>query len=186
VEAADAATWLEDPMSPITTYTDESGAFVFDGVTPGTYIIGVNLRDTLTSFRSEARVLYPTSDAPQPVRIDSGQQIEIGTLQLGPPLREVPMVLRLTWEDGVPVANQSVRIEDVTGGYSPKRQRIAAFAQSDATGAIKVSGHATRTYIATLWVHERGTATEIGRSAQFEAEAAARGLVLVMTPAARQ
>jgi hypothetical protein len=182
VHAADAATWREDPLSPASAYSDERGVFVFSGLTPGNYVIGVNLRDTPSQSEPEARILYPSSDAPQAVRVSPAEHVDIGTLQLGPPLQEMPMALRLNWEDGLPVANQSVRIEDVTGGYSPARQRPVANTRTDRSGTMRVSGRATRTYIATVWVHQAGAAREVGRSAPFTAEAASQGLALAMTP----
>jgi hypothetical protein len=181
VHAADAATWHEDPLSPMSAFSDESGVFVFSGLTPGSYIIGVNLRDAPSQSAPEARALYPSTDAPQPVRLGAGETVDIGGLQLGPPLHAMPMALRLTWDGGLPAANHSVRIEDVTGGYSPARQRPVANTRTDATGALRVSGRATRTYIATVWVHEAGNAREVGRSAAFTAEAAAEGLTLSIT-----
>jgi hypothetical protein len=186
VEAADAATWQVDPLSPITAYTDDSGRFEFDGLQPGAYVIGVNLRDNPSKSAPEARVLYPSGSAPLPVQVGPGEQVEIGSLQLGPPLPKLDMALRLVWEEGLQIANSAVRIEDVTGGHNPARQRPVGYARADTTGLVRVEGRATRSYIVSSWTFEDGNVREVARSEPFTAEAAATGLVIKMLPVSRR
>ena len=186
VEAADAATWHQDPLSPITTYTDDSGKFEFDGLQPGSYVLGVNLRDNPSKSAPEARVLYPGGSAPLPVHVGPGEQVEIGSLQLGPALPKLDMALRLVWEEGLQVVNPAVRIEDVTGGHTPARQRTVGYARADTTGLVRVEGRATRTYIVSSWTYEDGNVREVARSEPFTAEAAAGGLAIKMTAVPRR
>jgi hypothetical protein len=181
VELADAATWQQDPLSPVSTYTERDGSFSFTGLAPGAYIVGINLRDTPNRMEPSARATYPGRGVePQPVYLEPSGGVDLGVLQLGPDLAEIPMALRLTWEGGLPIANRSVRIEDVTGGQTAERQRPIAHSRTDRSGSLRISGRATRSYVATVWIHERGTSREVGRSEPFTAEAAARGLTLVL------
>jgi hypothetical protein len=94
----------------------------------------------------------------------------------------VPLALRLTWDGGLPIANQAVSIEDVTGGHSPNRSRPVANTRTNTGGNVRVSGRGTRTYIARVWTHGRGGPKEVGRSEPFPAESAAKGLTLVVAP----
>jgi hypothetical protein len=183
VEAADAATWQRDPMSPINTYTNSDGRFELTGLAPGAYVVGLNLRDTPADTEPQGRVMYPSAGSdPEPIRLAPGEQLALGTLQLGPPLPEVPLALRLTWEGGLPIANHAVSIEDVTGGHSPNRSRPVANTRTDTGGLVRVSGRGTRTYVVRVWTHGRGGTKEVGRSEPFPAESAANGLTLVVAP----
>jgi hypothetical protein len=183
VEAADAANWQRDPMSPINTYTNSDGRFELTGLAPGAYVVGLNLRDTPAGSEPQGRVMFPTAGSdPAPVHLAPGERLALGTLRLGPALPEVPLALRLTWEGGLPIANHAVSLEDVTGGHSPNRSRPIANTRTETGGIVRVSGRGTRTYIVRVWTHGRGGPTEVGRSAPFTAESAAKGLTLVIEP----
>ena len=148
VEVAGAtATPHPDYGLPIATaYTDADGFFELRGLPPGSYIVGVNLRDLPSQYNPHPRVVYPGLGQPAHViTIALGQAADLGTWQLPPPLPVVKIEGTITWIDDSPAAGVYVSLWDVTG-RPVDRLRGAGGATSDANGRFVIDGRAGRAY----------------------------------------
>lgn len=102
--------------------TGRDGRFEFKELTPGTYLLGVNIRQEPGGDQPFPRTYYPgVSAAPQArrIKLDTGEKLSDFVLRLPPrlPVRAVDGVLM--WPDGRPVTKALVIFKDspeLTGG----------------------------------------------------------------------
>jgi hypothetical protein len=113
---------------------------------PGSYIVGLNLRDLPNQYNPYPRLIYPGLEmSPHVVALTLGQAADIGTWQIPAPLPVVKIEGSITWSDGSPAAGVYVSLWDVTG--EPMDQpRGAGGATSDANGRFTINGRAGRKY----------------------------------------
>lgn len=130
----------------VSTRTETDGHFEFTNLSPGKYVIGLNLRDLPNQWQPYPRLLFPGGDAPpQIIELALGQAVELGAWQTPPPLAIVPLTGLITWRDGTPAVGVFVSISDVTGNPIDKA-RGAGGATVDRDGRFVVEGREGRDY----------------------------------------
>ena len=103
--SADSATRRPDMA---TVVTDDFGGFTFDGLSPGSYTAGVDLRDAPSDSSPYPRVAYASGDAPFVIRVEPGTHVDLGVLRLPAALQKVAVSGTVRFASGAPVAHASV------------------------------------------------------------------------------
>jgi hypothetical protein len=133
-------------LSTRSTMTEADGAFVIEGVSPGRYIVGVNLNDLPNQNNPYARTVYPGGgQEPHIVELTLGQVVDLGIWTVPPPLRVVPVSGVVVRQDGTPVANVYVGSSDVTGD-PVARARGAGGSQTGPDGRFELQLRQGRVY----------------------------------------
>lgn len=125
-------------------YTDSHGAYRFERLPPGRYIVGINLQE----LRMEVRATpyrQPGDDEPSIVELASGTHVELGVLRLPPPSAKRQIAGTVRWSDGRALRGVRVKVfEDrsgVLGSISFRTENVGA------DGAFSTELFEGRTYI---------------------------------------
>jgi hypothetical protein len=114
---AGAATYPSMPA--VSARTNDAGHFLIEGLPPGRYLIGVNLRTEPSAFASWPRTFHPgTSDRERATVVDLGlgQRTDIGILSLPAKLEKVTVSGIVVDAAGKPLAEVSIGSECSLGG----------------------------------------------------------------------
>jgi hypothetical protein len=66
--------------------TGQDGDFVVEHLSPGRYIVGINLRDAVDAQHPYPRTIYPGGDSsPQVIELRLGQTVQLPDWRLPPP-----------------------------------------------------------------------------------------------------
>jgi Carboxypeptidase regulatory-like domain len=125
--------------------SDADGYFEVRGVSPGRYIVGVNLQDLPNQYRPYARQVYPGNGPSTVIELTLGQVVDLGQWELAPPLAVVPVSGWITWKDGAPAGGVYVSLWDATGN-PVDRARGAGGATSGPDGHFVIEGREGRVY----------------------------------------
>jgi hypothetical protein len=120
----------QDSFNAPTAYTDSHGAYRFEHLPPGRYIVGINLRDLLMAVRATP-YRQPGDDEPSIIEIGNGTHIELGVLRLPPPSAKRQIAGMVKWSDG----------------RALRRVRVQVFEDVGADGAFSAELFDGRTYI---------------------------------------
>ena len=143
------------------TSTDAHGAFEFIELSPGRYVVGVDL-----IRRSEPDVMFPTTFHPGTpdarlatiVEVDGGQHRRLEPLTLPQPRRSFRLVGSVVFEDGRPAAGVYISLSD---GASQWRQ-VGRGTQTASDGSFELVVHEGLSYIASAYMWDEATRTQIG------------------------
>jgi hypothetical protein len=126
-----------------TAYTDSHGAYRFEHLPPGRYIVGINLRDLLKPVRATP-YRQPGDDEPSIIELGSGTHIELGVLRLPPSSAKRQIAGTVKWSDGRALRRVRVQVfEDRPGVLGP----ISRGAEVGADGTFSTELFEGRTYI---------------------------------------
>jgi hypothetical protein len=124
--------------------TDDAGRFEFTKVSPGTYILGVNLEDG-----PSVRAPFPTTRYPFPISLSEGQALSNIDLRLPPRLPERTIHLQVMWPDGHAAAEvqlegdcQLGRLETDADGRASLRTLLAQQCSISAKARIRPGEYA--------------------------------------------
>jgi hypothetical protein len=110
--------------------TDRDGKFEFTELTPGTYLLGVNIRWQPSGRQPYPRTYYPgvsSAAGARPVKLGMGEKLSDFVLRLPPRLQVRTVEGVLVWPDGKPVTQAMVEFKDTTepiGGESFGRANV--------------------------------------------------------------
>lgn len=130
------------------------GSFEVDGLPPGDYVIGVNLKNTPVlgsepnSWMPDTWLAYASgSGTPRVFTIKAGERIDLGLWKLPAPARTVAASGFVTWEDGTPAVGVVLRlIENTTRTES---LYLPAEVVTESDGHFSLPVLADRTYRVT-------------------------------------
>ena len=147
---ADAKPHPDYGLSTRSTMTETDGAFVLEGVSPGRYIVGVNLNDLPNESNPYARAVYPgAGQEPHVIELTLGQAVDLGIWTIPSPLAVVAVSGVVVRPDGTPVANVYVGSWDVTGD-PVARARGAGGSQTGPDGRFELKLRQGRVYTFTV------------------------------------
>jgi hypothetical protein len=129
-----------------TVYTDERGAYRFEKLPPGRYVVGINVLDEPSGSMPFPATLYrqPGSAGPSVIELGDGTHAELGALRLPPPLAKHEIAGTVTWSDGRPLSKVMLQIcEDRSGRLGVSCRTL--FPGAD--GGFSAEFFAGRTYI---------------------------------------
>ena len=107
-----------EPVSPRDAFLQLDGSFEFGALPPGTYVIGVNLRNVLNRDNPYSRILYSAAGSDVHVfTIKPGERVDIGDWRLPPPPPTVAVSGVVTWEDGRPAEGVRVHAVDAVNSW---------------------------------------------------------------------
>jgi hypothetical protein len=151
VELMRAETWREfQPLMRQTSTWKEDGRFEFDGVSPGRYVVSVRPRYE-PGQRIRTAMLFSGSAIPHEIPVVASERVMLAPFRFRSPEPAVGIRLALTWSDGRPVNDASLRIIDVTDAGLPERMRSVGTARSDEGGYADVQLLASRKYVVSVW-----------------------------------
>lgn len=144
--SADAEPHPDHGFSPRTLPSDASGEFSFENLSPGRYVVGLNLNDLPSDFKPHGRTVYPgPPHEPAVIELALGQVVDLGSWYIPPPLPVLIVKGIVIRDDGTPAAGIYVGAWDVTGGAST-RTRGAGGATSGADGRFELKLREGRSY----------------------------------------
>jgi hypothetical protein len=129
-------------------YTDPDGYFVFEGLSPGRYMVAVNARDLPSDFMPYARSIYPGNTSGEIIEIGLGQTVQLQEWRLPAPpaVRTVSILVR--WRDGLPASGLRVQAWDTTHS-ADMDMRGAGYGTTDAEGRFTLRVRSGRRYTLT-------------------------------------
>jgi hypothetical protein len=138
-----------DPIDTIDTDTDATGGFEFTAVTPGRYVLGVDLYRSYGASPDSGAVFRPTyhpgaPDASSATIIDirGGEGHELAQMILPPPLRARRLTGVVRFADGTPAAGARVLLLDAVRPWMDLAEPI----DTDASGAFSFVVHEGLSY----------------------------------------
>ena len=126
-----------------TACTDSHGAYRFERLPPGRYIVGINLRDVLMPVRATP-YRQPGDDGPSIIELGNGTHAELGVLRLPPPSAKRQIAGTVKWSDGRALRRVSVEVFEDRPGVLGSSSRTA---NVGADGAFSTELFEGRTYI---------------------------------------
>lgn len=128
--------------------SDAAGSYEFTDLSPGRYLVGVDL-----TRRMNAEIVFPTTFYPgvgDPktatiVELSAGEQRELGVLTLPAPRRTRRLTGRVVHQDGTPAQGVFVSLQD---GEARWRQ-VAVGIRTESDGSFSFSVHEGLSYIAS-------------------------------------
>jgi hypothetical protein len=146
VTAEDARVHPDYGLSVKSAQSDADGYFDVRNLSPGRYIVGVNLRDLPNEWNPYARQLYPGQGEPSAViELTLGQVAGLGQWALAPPLAVVPISGWIVWKDGTPAGGVYVALRDMTGNPA-ERARAVGGSTSGPDGRFVIQAREGRAY----------------------------------------
>jgi hypothetical protein len=143
-------------MAPmVSAWSDEAGNFTGDGILPGEYVAGVNIRRPASPLMPYPATYFPgvhDPDAALIIRITPGTDINLGDLQLPPPLEEASITGRALLPDGSPAREAFVRLLD--GKVLVEYAGSESFVGDD--GSFEVHGYLGEPYIVHVFAMNEG------------------------------
>lgn len=136
---ASTAGRIGDPRVGRYKEADVNGRFEFTELTPGEYLLGVNIRQAPSGERPFRRTYFPDADSPsrsQVITLDNGEKLKGIVLRLPPRLRVRAIEGTLVWPDGRPVTKALVVFRDTP---SPTGGRSLGMANVDEQGRFSIS-----------------------------------------------
>jgi hypothetical protein len=125
---------------------EPDGFFELQGLPPGRYIVGINLRDLPSKWNPYPRYVYPgPGSPPRIIELSLGQLADLGQWKLPPPLASVQLHGVVVWKDGTPASGIYVNAWDVTRN-PVGRARGAGGALSGADGRFVIEVLDSRAY----------------------------------------
>ena len=138
--------------------TDEGGRFEFTDVSPGRYVVGVDLTRDMDPTVVFPPTFYPgTVDGALAtvVQLDGGEQRELASFALPAPRRSSHLTGSVVFDNGIPVAGAFVSLSD---GASSWRQ-VAVGIKTESPGTFSFVVHEGLSYVirASYWDEARRT-----------------------------
>lgn len=164
-------------------YTDEQGRYEFDGVPPGTYLLGVSIADVPSKNTPYSRTYYPNSSdrsAAMTIRLEKGQKLTEMDFHLSPRLAERSLTGVVLLANGKPASGADVRIYDID---DPEDRVFGFDAETDAQGRFTIPCLSGRRYRVHAYLSEDYLAGTGVQSIPLEVDSAsdARPLTLVLS-----
>jgi hypothetical protein len=133
----------DDSFYGPTASADNHGAYRFDHLPPGGYIVGINLRDNLgpvpaTPYRQ------PGDDGPSIIELGAETHVDVGVLRLPPPSAKRQIAGTVRWSDGRPLGRVRVEVFEDRPGILGSISRMA---NVGADGEFSTELFEGRTYI---------------------------------------
>jgi hypothetical protein len=129
---------------------DASGRFEFSGITPGRYVLGVDLlrqfylaSDTDAVFRPTYHLGTPDSLHATIIDLRGGERYDLVPMTLPPALRAYRLTGMVKYADGTPAAGATVMLEDPVRKWLD----VAEPFETDASGAFSFTVHQGLSYI---------------------------------------
>jgi hypothetical protein len=136
-------------LSTPSTTTNADGDFEIEGLSPGRYIVGVNLTDLVNEYNPYARAVFPGHGSePVVVTLSLGEAVDLGIWELPPPVPVVKAAGVVAWQDGSPAAGVYVSASDRTGN-PVERGRGVGGATSGPDGRFVIELRQGRVYTFT-------------------------------------
>jgi hypothetical protein len=146
---ADARADPQLGLFTVSTMTDADGSFSIESLSPGRYIVGVNLEDRVSEYNSYARAVFPGPGSdPVVVTLSLGEAVDLGIWELPPPVPVVKAAGVVAWQDGSPAAGVYVSASDRTGN-PVERGRGVGGATSGPDGRFVIELRQGRVYTFT-------------------------------------
>jgi hypothetical protein len=147
-----------DLIETIDAAADSSGRFEFSGITPGRYVLGVDLlrqfylaSDTDAVFRPTYHPGTPDSSRATIIDLRGGERHDLVSMTLPPALRAHRLTGVVTYTDGTPAAGAFVMLQDPI----KKWLDVAEPFETDARGAFAFTVHEGLSYTISVWYAER-------------------------------
>ena len=162
--------------------SDSGGRFEFTDVSPGRYVVGVDL-----TRRMDADVVFPTtfhpgtSEAGSPtiIELKGGERRELEPLTLPAPRRSHRLTGTVVFEDGRPAAGAFISLRD---GREPWRQ-VAVGIKTGDDGSFAFVVHEGLSYIASASYWDEATRKQgAGRVGPFVIDGNTRPLRVMLSP----
>ena len=141
-------------ISVVRTSTDSGGRFQFTEVSPGRYVVGVDL-----IRRMDAKEVFPTTFHPGThaskatiVQLEGGQERELDPMTLPPTRRSHHLVGAVVFEDGTPASGAFISLSD---GISKFRQ-VAGGIETGSDGTFDSLVHEGLSYFARASFWDEG------------------------------
>jgi len=152
-----AANDADKPMSTLlhrNAYTDDLGRYVFDGVPPGRYILGIGIADAPTKKTPYPKIYYPKGDLPLQAKIielAKGQRLNELNFRLAPRLKAATITGIAVDENGKPVTEADVDLYDLE---DPDDQLFGVDVKTDKQGRFTIHCFKGRRYLVHAWKDE--------------------------------
>jgi hypothetical protein len=166
-----------------TVKADSSGYFAFNNVSPGEYLLGVNIRRGLERDPVYPRTFYPGSPSAAlaaVVTVGKGTHHDLEPLVLPAPLQRYELIGRVIWPDGTPVAQANVSLRD----GDVRWQQVAVGVGTDLDGRFRFVVYEGLRYRLHAFINMPGDATgqaqaEVG---PFEASSKLAPFEIILRP----
>jgi len=152
-----AANDVDKPMSTLlhrNAYTDDIGRYVFDGVPPGRYILGIGIAGAPTQKTPYPKIYYPKGDLPLQAKIielAKGQRLNELNFRLAPRLKAATITGIAVDENGKPVTEADVDLYDLE---DPDDQLFGVDVKTDKQGRFTIHCFKGRRYLVHAWKDE--------------------------------
>ena len=127
-------------------YTDKQGHYLFDGIAPGRYILGVTIADVPAKHTPYPTTYYPkggTSSQAQVINLSFGEKLSGYDFHLPPRFKPFIITGVVVDERGRPVPGAQVNLYDTEDLTS---QVFGADVKTDRQGRFRIRGFKGRTY----------------------------------------
>ncbi len=146
-------------------YTDKQGRYEFDGVPPGSYLLGINISDVPDKDTPYSRIYYPSNSTlaqANVITLVEGQKFDDYDFHLPLPLVAHTIKGTVYLKDGKPAAGATLNLYDLE---KPDSSLWGVDAETDAQGRFMVKGFKGRRYQLRAYLDEDYMA---GRGVQSE------------------
>jgi protocatechuate 3,4-dioxygenase beta subunit len=144
----------DKPMSNLlyrSEYTNELGYYVFDGVPPGRYILGIGIADAPDKNTPYSKIYYPQGGLPSQakiIEIAKGQKMNGMDFRLGPRLEAVRITGVVVDMNGKPVTGADVDLYDLE---DPDYPIFGVDVKTDKWGRFTIGCFKGRRYLVHAW-----------------------------------
>ena len=135
-------------------YTDKQGRYEFDGVPPGSYLLGINISDVPDKDTPYSRVYYPSNSTlalANVITLVEGQKFDDYDFHLPLPLVGHTITGTVYLKNGKPAAGATLELYDLE---KPGRSLWGVKAETDAQGRFVVKGFKGRRYQLRAYLDE--------------------------------
>lgn len=147
----------DKPMSALlyrSAYTDDLGYYVFDGVSPGRYLLGVSIANAPYKTTPYPKTYYPNGSLPSQAKIlelARGQKMNEMNFQLGPRLTPAVITGVVVDKNGKPVVEADVALYDLE---KPDYLLFGVNVKTDKQGRFTINCFKERRYLVHAWKSE--------------------------------
>jgi len=135
-------------------YTDDLGYYLFDGVPPGRYLLGIGIAHAPTKNTPYPKIYYPAGNQPSQAKIielAKGQKMNGMDFRLGTRLEAATIAGVVVDENGKPVTEADVDLYDLE---DPDNSLFGVDVKTDKQGRFTIHCFKGRRYLVHAWKDE--------------------------------